>query len=216
MARLHDWKFAIYSPEHSTQNHLRRLIEKVVHKPFESGPTERMTEPEVRSALGWLDSRFFFIESGEIVPTVDYILEKAKAVKLRHGVNGLVIDPFNKIDATRDGGKREDEHIRDLISKCQRFAQYHNVTVWMVAHPHKLYRSDDGVIPPPDLYQVAGAAHWNNMTDVGMVVHRDFETNETQVIMRKVREQGVYGNIGVAYFRYNTSTRSYEKVDKTY
>ena len=82
----------------------------------------------------------------------------------------------------------------------------------MVAHPHKLYRTDEGIIPAPDLYQIAGSAHWNNMADVGMVVHRDFETNETRVIMRKIREQDVYGNIGECYFKYNTTTRCYEEV----
>ena len=50
------------------------------------------------------------------------------------------------------------------------------------------------------------------MADVGMVVHRDFETNETRVIMRKIREQDVYGNIGECYFKYNTTTRCYEEV----
>jgi len=50
------------------------------------------------------------------------------------------------------------------------------------------------------------------MADIGMVVHRDFETNETRVIMRKVREQDVYGQIGECYFTYNTTTRCYQEV----
>lgn len=212
MAEYHFWKVGIFSPEHSTQQHLRRLVEKRIRKPFEHGPTSRMSEAEVRQGIEYLNDHFHFIESGDEIPTIDYILDRAKQINLRYGLDGLVIDPFNKIDATRDGGKREDEHIRDLIAKCQRFAQYYNVTVWMVAHPHKLYRTDEGIIPAPDLYQIAGSAHWNNMADVGMVVHRDFETNETRVIMRKIREQDVYGNIGECYFTYNTTTRCYEEV----
>ena len=213
MAEHHDWKFAVFSPEHSTQQHLRRLVEKRNRKPFDDGPTPRMSEAELRRGMDWLDGNFHFIESGDHIPTIDYILDKAKRINLRHGIDGLVIDPFNKIDASRDSGKREDEHIRDLIAKCQQFGKYYNVTVWMVAHPHKMYRTDDGIIPPPDLYQIAGSAHWNNMCDVGMVVHRDFETNETRVIMRKIREQGVYGNIGECFFTFNTTTRSYEQVE---
>ena len=212
MGESHAWKFGIFSPEHSTQQHLRRLLEKRIKKPFEHGPTSRMSESEIRQGIDWLNNHFHFIESGDEIPTIDYILDRAKQINLRYGLDGLVIDPFNKIDATRDGGKREDEHIRDLIAKCQRFGQYYNTTVWMVAHPHKLYRTDEGIIPAPDLYQIAGSAHWNNMADVGMVVHRDFETNETRVIMRKIREQDVYGNIGECYFKYNTTTRCYEEV----
>ena len=52
----------------------------------------------------------------------------------------------------------------------------------MVAHPHKLQRNDSGVVPPPDLYQVSGSAHWANMADTALVIHRDFENNQTKVI----------------------------------
>ena len=54
----------------------------------------------------------------------------------------------------------------------------------MVAHPHKLHRNDAGVIPPPDLYQVSGSAHWANMADTALVIHRDFENNSTKVITK--------------------------------
>ena len=81
----------------------------------------------------------------------------------------------------------------------------------MVAHPHKLHRNDAGVIPPPDLYQVSGSAHWANMADVGLVIHRDFEDNTTKIITKKIREQGVYGEIGQREFFFNFRTRCYEQ-----
>ena len=83
----------------------------------------------------------------------------------------------------------------------------------MVAHPHKMQRNQDGIIPPPSLYDVSGSAHWNNMCDAGLVVHRDFETNQTRVITRKIREQGLYGSIGETFFTYNISKRIYEEVE---
>ena len=81
----------------------------------------------------------------------------------------------------------------------------------MVAHPAKMQRQADGSYPPPSLYDGSGSAHWNNMCDVGLVVHRDFDENETRVITRKVREQGLYGSIGEAFFRYNLATHCYEE-----
>ena len=80
----------------------------------------------------------------------------------------------------------------------------------MVAHPAKMQRGSDGVYPPPSLYDISGSAHWNNMCDVGMVVHRDFEADQTRVIIRKIREQGLYGSIGEAFFRYNLTRHIYE------
>jgi len=210
LAENENWKFIIYSPEHSTPNHLRRLVEKRCRKPFDIGVYERISQEELNSGMDFLDVHFKFIESNDNIPTIDYILAKAKVAKLRFGINGLIIDPFNQISADREGNKREDEHIRDIIAKCQQFARNHQVWVCMVAHPHKLHRNDAGVIPPPDLYQVSGSAHWANMADVGLVIHRDFEDNITKIITRKIREQGVYGEIGQAEFTFNFRTRCYE------
>lgn len=211
VSELHGWKFGVFSPEHSASLHIRRLVEKVAKKPFDHGMTERMSETELRQAMGWLNDRFFFIENKEAVPDIDWVLEKARAACVRHGINGLVIDPFNKIAQNRASGVREDEHIRDMIAKCQKFCSSHNVTIWMVAHPHKLHRSENGSYNAPSLYEVAGSAHWNNMCDIGMVVHRDFDNGTTKVILRKVREQGLYGNIGEVEFTFNTTKRVYEE-----
>ena len=210
LAEQQHWKFFVFSPEHSTKNHLRRLLEKRCRKPFDIGAYERINQLELNAGMDFLDSHFKFLETSEDIPTIDYILQKAKSAKQRYGVKGIIIDPFNQVSATRDVGKREDEHIRDIIAKCQKFARNHQVVVWMVAHPHKLHRNDAGVLPPPDLYQVSGSAHWANMCDVGLVIHRDFENNSTKIITRKIREQGIYGEIGQCEFTFNYRTRCYE------
>jgi twinkle protein len=209
LAQNENWRFAIFSPEHSTANHLRRLSEKVTKKPFDIGITERMSVNELGTALAFLKDKFYFIESRDIIPNIDWLLAKMRVACLRHGVKGIIIDPYNEIDSTRQNTKREDEHIRDLISACKQFCRRHNVAMWMVAHPAKMQRNSEGVIPAPSLYDVSGSAHWNNMADVGLVIHRDFEQNETMVITRKVREQGLYGSIGQAHFRYSNTQRIY-------
>ena len=53
------------------------------------------------------------------------------------------------------------------------------------------------------------------MCDVGLVIHRDFEADETRVIARKIREQNLYGSIGEVFFRYNTSKHIYEPCVKS-
>ena len=212
LAENENWKFAIFSPEHSTPSHIRRLLEKRSRKPFDIGLNSRLTQDDLNNGIDYLDKHFKFIENTEEIPNIDFILSKAKVAKQRYGVNGLVIDPFNQISPDRDYAKREDEHIRDIIAKCQQFARNHEIVVWMVAHPHKLHRNDSGVIPPPDLYQVSGSAHWANMADVGLVVHRDFENNMTRIITRKIREQGVYGHIGETFFNFDGAKRVYQEI----
>ena len=212
LAENQNWNFAVFSPEHSTPNHIRRLLEKRCRKPFDIGFNARLSQQELNEGIDFLDQHFRFIENTEEIPNIEFILTKAKLAKRRFGINGLIIDPFNQISPDRDFSKREDEHIRDIIAKCQQFARNHEIVVWMVAHPHKLHRNDSGVIPPPDLYQVSGSAHWANMADVGLVVHRDFENNTTRIITRKIREQGVYGHIGETFFTFDNNTKVYNEI----
>ena len=81
LSRKHNWKFAIFSPEHSTANHIRRLAEKVVKKPFDIGYHQRMSTDELVQAMSFLDERFHFIEAEDTIPTIDWLLDKARAAQ---------------------------------------------------------------------------------------------------------------------------------------
>ena len=213
MMKNNGWKFAVFSPEHSAANHIRRLSEKVVGKPFDSFGSERMSGVELLQTMDVLQEHFYFVESHDNLPDIDWLLSKFKIACLRHGVNGIIIDPYNEIALDLRSGAREDQHIRHLISKCKSFCRHYGVAMWVVAHPVKLRKDESGVYQPPSLYDVAGASHWFNMCDVGLVVHRDFDRQEVQVITRKIREQGLYGEIGKRKFHYNQKTCSYQPVD---
>lgn len=208
--RHHGWKFGIFSPEHGVASHVRRLTEKIVAMPFDEGASPRMGRSQLEGAMQKMEDSFFFVESQEALPNIDWILDRARVGVRRFGLKGIVIDPYNMIDSKRDGNKREDEHIRDLISECKSFCRAHDVAMWMVAHPNKLRKEPSEMgYQAPSLYDVSGSAHWYNMCDVGIVVHRDFETNTTQVITRKIREQGIYGQIGEAFFQYDVTKKIY-------
>ena len=211
-SKLHNWKFAIFSPEHSTPRHLARLAETYIGKPFSEGPTRRMHETELNDSLKYLNDHFFFLESGEERPTIEWVLDKARVACIRNRINGLVIDPYNEIDINNRGSKREDEHIRDIIAQCKRFAKTHDVCIWVVAHPAKMQRNNDGTYPVPSMYDISGSAHWHNMADIGICVHRNFEEDKTIIYLKKVREQGLYGDIGEALFTYNIETKNYSEV----
>jgi twinkle protein len=211
-SKIHKWKFAIFSPEHSTPRHLTRLTEKYLELPFVEGATRKMSEEQLVEGMRYINNHFYFLESRDEKPTIKWILEKARVCVIREGLNGIVIDPYNEIDTNDRGTKREDEHIKDIISACKRFARTHNICVWIVAHPAKMHRNNDGTYPVPSMYDISGSAHWHNMADIGLCVHRNFEDNETVVYVKKVREQGLYGEIGECLFGYDVQTRSYREV----
>jgi twinkle protein len=145
-----------------------------------------------------------------VTPTIDAILEKFRAAVMRHGVRGLVIDPYNEIEHRRPGTMSETEYVSQVLGKVKRFAQTNGCHVWFVAHPAKLRRDDSGKLPLPTLYDISGSAHWVNKADVGIVVHRDpsVEPPATEIHVRKVRFKSV-GKIGRATLAYDPATGRY-------
>ena len=77
-----------------------------------------------------------------------------------------------------------------------------------IAHPTKLQKENNGY-QAPSAYDISGAAHWHNQADAVVVVHRDFDNNSIQVITRKIREQGMYGQIGEATFNFDFASRTF-------
>ena len=211
LAKQHGWSFAMFSPEHSTSMHIRRMVQMYLKKPFDEGLKNRMTKAELNEALAFIHKHFYFIETKDAIPSIDLILSIAKSAIYKHGINGLVIDPFNEVSAVRQGNQREDEHIRDFISLCKRFTRIYEIVCWVIAHPTKLPKTNDGSYLPPTAYDISGAAHWHNQADAVLTIHRDFDDNSTSVITRKIREQDLYGKIGEAKFKYDTDQRCFVK-----
>lgn len=216
MARLHDWKWGVFSPETGNGQHISDLCEIVAERPFHEGLTPRMSEAELRSALAWVRANFFFIDAQDHTPSVDWVLEKAKSAVLRYGIRALIIDPYNELEAGRPPQMTETEFVSQLISKCKRFARTHDVTVFMVVHPTKISSQGQTVEPMPGLYDMAGSAHWRNKADAGIVVYRDFENARTIVASKKIRRQPVCGSPGAVEFVFLSSDRVFQQVGGSY
>lgn len=213
MSRLHNWTWGVFSPETGNENHIVDLVEIWAGRPFFDGPTPRVSERELRDGLNWIEDRFFFIGTTEHTPSVDWILERARAAVIRHGIRGLIIDPYNEIEASRPAGMTETEFVSQLISKFKQFAKAHDVTVFMVVHPTKL-KTETGMSkePVPGLYDLSGSAHWRNKADAGLVVYRDYEENKTLVYAKKIRRQPICGKPGVVEFAFLTHDRRFTEI----
>src|SRR5208282_4290641 len=103
--------------------------------------------PKIRRAFLNLErdtvyTRFFGykadVSDAELGRIIDWILEKARGAVMRHGINGLVIDPYNEIEHRRPPNMTETEYVSEMLGKVKRFAVNHDVHVWFVAHPVKM------------------------------------------------------------------------------
>ncbi len=209
MAKNHGWKFCLFSPEHSVSMHIRRLVQMHLQLSFDHGFINRMSKEQLTEGMAFIHKHFYFIETKDHVPDIDLLLNIGKQAIFKFGCKAMVLDPFNEISSVRSNNQREDEWIRDFISKCKRFARTHNIVFYVVAHPTKMPRETNGKYQIPDSYSISGSAHWSNLSDVILTVYRDFEEKNTQLITRKIREQDLYGSIGSAFLKYDMSKRSF-------
>lgn len=209
-----NWKFALCSMENQVREHARKLLEKHTQKPFfdESygACAERMSVEDLERGKRWLHDTFSLIRcENDDLPSIDWVLKRAKAAVLRDGVCGLVIDPYNELDHQRMSSQTETEYVSQILSKIKRFAQHHMCHVWFIAHPKQL-KNWDG--KPPNIYDISGSAHFINKCDNCIIIHRnrsaDRPIDQVQVCVRKVRNK-VVGCLGDAFLTYNTVTGEY-------
>jgi twinkle protein len=208
LALSYGWRFGVFSPENGKEVHVTKLVEKRVEITADPRSSSRMSRETFLSGASWVNEHYFFIVSDimESMPTLEWILERAADAVLRYGIKGLIIDPWNRIDK-KLGAQSETDYTAGALAQILRFAQNHDVHVWLVAHPAKQQADKKtGIIPPPSLYDIAGSAHFVNMTDNGIVIHRSASIDDsTEVWVKKVRFKHV-GTTGDTLLMYNKET----------
>lgn len=213
LAQRCGWRFAFCSFENPPADHLSKLAEKYLGLPFWDGPRRRMTEAELRNAMEWLNDHFHLIRFDDEAPTIDAILDKARAAVMRHGVRGLIIDPYNEIEHRRPSNMSETEYVSQTLGRVRRFSENHGLHTWFVAHPRIMRREKaDGPLPVPTLYDISGSANWANKADIGLVVHRlDPASDRVDIYIRKVRFKAE-GKVGGVSLRWDRSTGRYSEM----
>jgi twinkle protein len=210
LASIYGWRVALCSFENQPAEHISKLAEKHLGLPFWDGPSHRMSEADLQRAIAWCEDHFQMIRADDDSPTIDWILNAAKAAVLRPGIKALVIDPYNEIEHKRTASMSETEYVSQILGKVKRFAQNHGVVVFFVAHPTKMY-SDNGKVPVPTLYDISGSANWANKADLGLVVHRPNRSEPiTEVHVKRPRSKA-FGKEGIVRLVYDRATGRYSE-----
>lgn len=215
LARLHGWNFALFSPENlPIEQHMASIAEKYAGIPFHDGPMSRMNDRQLEAAMAWANEHFSWImPSSEDDWTLEKILSTAGKLCLRRGIRGLVIDPWNELEALRPGNMTETEYISQSLKRVRVFARSRGVHVWIVIHPAKLYRDNKGKYPVPTLYDCAGSANWRNKCDNGICVSRNLseaDSDEVEIHVQKIRFRHV-GRRGMARLSYEPVCATYSE-----
>lgn len=206
-----DWKALIFSPENkSAAYHASKLCEILTGKPMYG--EGRMTPAEVLASGNRVAERFTFLSQADGGTTLDEILEQVK----NHKPDFVVVDPWNRINHTREGGLTETEYIGAALAKTSALAKNLNISFWYVVHPQKLRRDKNGDIIRPGFYEVSGSAHWANMADNGILVYRNFVEDMTEIETVKVRyrHNGSVGTVKMKFDRPSGRFRAATQADE--
>jgi twinkle protein len=206
------WVFGMFSPENQpTHFHMAKLLEKASGARFGS----MMSKDQYKKSKEWINAHYHFIVPEK--PSLDEILTRARILVRRHGMNGMVIDPWNEIEHLRPGAMSETEYISEALTKVRVFARSNNIHIWLVAHPTKLQKQLDGTYPCPTPYDISGSAHWRNKADNCIAVWRDVmdASKPTQVHVQKVRFRWI-GKPGMAELFWQQESGRYTEQASNY
>ena len=192
----YSWKTAFASPENAPNYlHAHKLMRKV----WGDMPSrDDIGSAKWKEVANHVNDNFFFIDMEKY--TLESVLRKGAELVKRKGIKCLVIDPFNKVRDRNASSLDVNIYTMEYLTKIETFAKKYDVLVFIVAHPTKMYKTSDGKIEEPNMYNIKGGGEWYDASYHGLLVHRDYELKNTKVKVLKVKFQNLGENGAEAFF----------------
>jgi len=207
LARRENWRFAVFPAENlPIERYYASLMEKLLGRPLvgRAGLTG-VTEAEWSGWKRWLNDHVkVMLPPDDEGWTLRQLLETARILIFRHGVKGLVIDPWNELEQGNPDGLRNDTLLlNEQLAMLRRFVRANLVHGWVTAHPNRMDRANNGRYPVPNAYGIQGGAAWFNKPDVIIAPYRHVAEEDEDIVdlhIQKVRFREV-GRPGLAHLR---------------
>lgn len=211
----HKWKGALYSPENRPlELHFSKMARKIIGKPWDDSPFEkRMNIEEVLQVQSYLSDKMFFIKP-EHDFTLDNILESARKIQKRSGLDYIVIDAWNKLNHA----EIDTDSIGKTLDKLTNFLELNKVHCFLVAHPTKMgLDMNTGKVRVPTLYDIKGSSTFYDKADNGITVYRDFKESQTHIYVNKVKFDH-WGEVNTipSVFKYHIDSKRYYHIEDNF
>jgi len=202
---LYGWKTAYASPENQP---VYLHAHKLMRKHWQDMPrVGDIGNDKWQQVTEHVNDNYFFIDMDKY--SLESVLRKGAELVKRKGIKCLVLDPFNKIrdvDAKSDDVNR---YTMDYLAKIEAFCKKYDVLTFIVAHPTKMYKGQDGKIEEPTMYNIKGGGEWYDASYHGLLVHRDYDAKTTKVKVLKVKFQNLGENGAEAHFTWEPRSGSF-------
>ena len=192
------WKTAFASPENQpTYLHAHKLM----RKHWQGMPTrDDINGEKWNQVADHCNTNYFHIDMERY--TLESVLRKGAELVKRKGIKCLVIDPFNKVRDIDCKTEDVNRYTMEYLSKIEIFAKKYDVLVFIVAHPTKMYKNQDGKIEEPTMYNIKGGGEWYDASYHGILVHRNYEQKTVKAKVLKVKFQNLGENGAEAHFKW--------------
>jgi twinkle protein len=194
--QAYGWKTAYASPENQpVYLHAHKLMRKHWQDMPAVGDIGGNKWDQVTEHV---NDNYFFIDMDKY--NLESVLRKGAELVKRKGIKCLVIDPFNKVRDVNANSDDVNRYTMDYLQKIETFCKKYDVLTFIVAHPTKMYKGQDGKIEEPTMYNIKGGGEWYDASYHGLLVHRDYEAKTTKVKVLKVKFQNLGENGAEAFF----------------
>ena len=202
---LYGWKTAYASPENQP---VYLHAHKLMRKHWQDMPrTDDIGNDKWQQVTDHVNDNYFFIDMDKY--SLESVLRKGAELVKRKGIKCLVLDPFNKIRDTEAKSDDVNRYTMDYLAKIEAFCKKYDVLTFIVAHPTKMYKGQDGKIEEPTMYNIKGGGEWYDASYHGLLVHRDYEAKTTKVKVLKVKFQNLGENGAESYFTWEPRSGSF-------
>ena len=194
----YNWKTAFASPENAPNYlHAHKLMRKVWG---DMPQREDIDSAKWNEVADHINDNFYFIDMEKY--TLESVLRKGAELVKRKGIKCLVIDPFNKVRDIDCKTEDVNRYTMEYLTKIEVFAKKYDVLVFIVAHPTKMYKNQNGQIEEPTMYSIKGGGEWYDASYHGILVHRNYEDNTVKAKVLKVKFQNLGTNQAEAHFKW--------------
>jgi twinkle protein len=202
---LYGWKTAYASPENQpVYLHAHKLMRKHWQDMPSVGDIGGNKWEQVTNHV---NDNYYFIDMDKY--NLEAVLRKGAELVKRKGIKCLVLDPFNKIRDTNAVSDDVNRYTMDYLAKIEAFCKKYDVLTFIVAHPTKMYKGQDGKMEEPTMYNIKGGGEWYDASYHGLLVHRDYDAKTTKVKVLKVKFQNLGENGAESYFTWEPRSGSF-------
>ena len=199
------WKTAFASPENQpTYLHDHKLMRKVWG---DMPAVNDIGSAKWKEVANHVNDNFYFIDMDKY--DLESVLRKGAELVKRKGIKCLVIDPYNKIRDVNAVSDDVNRYTMDYLMKIETFAKKYDALVFIVAHPTKMQRDQNGKTQEPNMYNIKGGGEWYDASYHGLLVHRDYEAKNTKVKVLKVKFQNLGENGAESFFTWDPKSGSF-------